>query len=558
MAHLGRLPQIEEREIQSLTLAATSAGACLRGRYSRTGQRVAVKLLPNPPSHRGDWVKQEKVKSQPHHVYSERVLVPIGVYQTSMLTGVVWEWMAEGSLHSLLCEKKLHREIPVCLRLRILLDVAEGLSYLHSIPLPHLALTATHVLFDQQYRAKLCDWGLSDFCPREKLRPCYRNLPYVPPESLQDNGSTVKADMYSFGVLSWETLNIRQAPQDFAQLQMLYGTGQCVEQGSQGNLLPEDTPNVHALTELVLRCWNSDPESRPSAEDCILDLRKALLTFDPVAPGKAALNLKKSKERALLGCKDLPAWEIPIELNNLEMNFSDNKYMRSKTLAMDIPRPSRQTTTSVGSSPSKSPPLPSSPRTGHPISSSSGLNQTFPGSELSGCSSVHNNPTLQCTGKGWDISPPRHSPSPTSKSPSPSSKSPSPLSKSPSRPGSSSSPTQPTHSQSRSRNQGQPGSSPPRRRLSCRSLLLERRELIVRGMTEGRLNHLLDVLRARRALSYEAYEIITATVTLAARTRSLLDTCCCLGEKVAALVALTLGLVSTTTTTTPTTTASTR
>ena len=95
---------------------------------------------------------------------------------------------------------------------------------------------------------------------------------------------------------------------------------------------------------------------------------------------------------------------------------------------------------------------------------------------------------------------------------------------------------------------GLPGSSTPRR-VSCRRLLLERRELIIRGMTEGRLNHLLDVLRSRQALNYEAYEIITAAVTLAARTRSLLDTCCCLGEKVAALVAVTLGLVSATTTT---------
>lgn len=68
-------------------------------------------------------------------------------------------------------------------------------------------------------------------------------------------------------------------------------------------------------------------------------------------------------------------------------------------------------------------------------------------------------------------------------------------------------------------------------------------------MTEGRLNHLLDVLRSRQALSYEAYEIITTTVTLAARTRCMLDTCCCLGERVAALVAITLGLVSASTTT---------
>ncbi|XP_031425287.1 receptor-interacting serine/threonine-protein kinase 2 isoform X2 [Clupea harengus] len=538
MSHLGQLPQIEEGEILNLTKVSSSAGACLRGRYCRTGRLVAVKLLPNPStSQRGDWVKQEKNTSQSHHVYSERVLVPLGVYRTRFLSGLVWEWMAEGALHSLLYETKMYPEFPVCLRLRILSDIAEGLSHLHSIHLPHLALRATHVLLDQHYRAKLCDWGLSELYPCETVRPCYRNLAYLSPEALQGTGSSLKTDIYSLGVLIWETLNRRLASEDFVQLQiMLHGTEQSLEEGSESNLLPLDTPNVHALTELVMSCWNGDPQRRPSAEDCILELRKALLAFDPVAPVKAALHLKEFK-RALMNCKNSPAWEIPIELNNLEIS-GDYKYMHSKTLPMDIPRPHPQTPTSAGSSPSKSSPLPSPPRTGHHIRSCfGGMNQASPCSESPSSPCVLGNHRVQLTGRAWPASPPPHSPSPPSKSPSP--------------PSSSSIPMQPTHPQSRSRSrnhQGLPGSSTPRR-VSCRRLLLERRELIIRGMTEGRLNHLLDVLRSRQALNYEAYEIITAAVTLAARTRSLLDTCCCLGEKVAALVAVTLGLVSATTTT---------
>lgn len=80
---------------------------------------------------------------------------------------------------------------------------------------------------------------------------------------------------------------------------------------------------------------------------------------------------------------------------------------------------------------------------------------------------------------------------------------------------------------------------------NCCRLLRERREAIVRCMTEGRLNNLLDVLRARHAVTRETYEIITAALTLTARTRCLLDICACLGENVAILVATTLGLVST-------------
>ncbi|XP_041916706.1 receptor-interacting serine/threonine-protein kinase 2 [Alosa sapidissima] len=521
---LHQLPQIEEGDILNLTLTATSAEASLRGRYKGTGRLVAVKLLP---SHSTSQSGGERVRNtlQPHQVKAERLLVPLGVYRTRFFSGLVSEWMTEGSLHSLLHETKLYPEFPVCLRLRLLCDVAEGLSHLHSIPLPHLALRATHVLLDQQYRAKLCDWGLPESYPSQRVRPCYRNLAYFSPEALYESGSSVKTDMYSFGVLLWETLNRQHASEDLVQQQLiLHGAEQSLEQGSESSLLPSDTPHLHALTELALSCWNSDPERRPSAEDCIGVLRTALLSFDPMAPGKAALHLKEIKERALLSCQDSPAWEIPIELNNLE-NSADYKFMHSKTLPMDIPRPPSQTPTSSESSPSKGSPLPSPPRNGqHRRGCFGGKNQTSPCSESPKA-------RVQLTGRALTVSPPLKSPSPPSSNSS-----------------SSSTPMAPSHAQARSKNPGLPSSS-PLRRVSCCGLLLERRELIVRWMTEGRLNHLLDVLRSRQALSYEAYEIITAAVTLAARTRCMLDTCCCLGERVAALVAVTLGLVSATSTT---------
>lgn len=86
--------------------------------------------------------------------------------------------------------------------------------------------------------------------------------------------------------------------------------------------------------------------------------------------------------------------------------------------------------------------------------------------------------------------------------------------------------------------------SPTPMAVSCCRILRERRESIIRGMTEGRLNNLLDVLISRRALPLEAYEVISASLTLTARTRSLLDTCTCLGEHAASLVATTLGMMS--------------
>lgn len=54
---------------------------------------------------------------------------------------------------------------------------------------------------------------------------------------------------------------------DFVQQQlMLRDAEQSLKERSDSSLLPSDTPNLHDLTQLVLSCWKSDPNSRPSAE----------------------------------------------------------------------------------------------------------------------------------------------------------------------------------------------------------------------------------------------------------------------------------------------------
>lgn len=55
-------------------------------------------------------------------------------------------------------------------------------------------------------------------------------------------------------------------------------------------------------------------------------------------------------------------------------------------------------------------------------------------------------------------------------------------------------------------------------------------------MTEGRLNHILDVLRSQQMLSRMDYETITSYPTVTGRARALLDTCLCLGERAAQVV----------------------
>ncbi|XP_067298747.1 receptor-interacting serine/threonine-protein kinase 2 isoform X2 [Pseudorasbora parva] len=421
--------------------------------------------------------------------------------------------MTEGSLESTLHETNRYPDLSMALCLRVMRDVAEGLAHIHAIPLPHGALKATNVLLDQEYHAKLCDWGQEmdmHLTTSNGCGPCYRDLAYVSPEVLQGAVPSVEADIYSFGVLLWETLNRKRPCEGIDQLQTRLQLGLGVD------LLPPMTPQNHALTQLMVRCLNSEPQKRPSAEECAVVLRTALAAFDPQTFAEDVLHLKKCKERRLLSCKMHETWELPIELHNLEQQDNSCKGRTKHWTSKVIPRTETLPVSSIKAK--GKPPLPMATRGCPQIG-------CFRDTGKSSVQSSYSCSDLGFTQINGHCGISQRQSSPSLKSPCVSSTT---LFQS-----------TPQHNTG---NQVKCELSVGR---SCCRLLRERREAIVRCMTEGRLNNLLDVLRARHAVTREMYEIITAALTLTARTRHLLDICACLGENVAILVATTLGLVST-------------
>ncbi|XP_056318801.1 receptor-interacting serine/threonine-protein kinase 2 [Danio aesculapii] len=500
MAQHSHLKIIDEKDLRDVVLVRTSVGACLRGHFGKTGGKVAVKLIKD-----SKWIDRLKRAGMLGQVCCEQVLVPLGVCKSHSLVCLVWDWMPEGSLDSLLHETDVFPELSTALCLQILLDVAEGLAHLHSASLPHGALKATNVLLDQHYRAKLSDWcqemdmGLNS---SNSPGPCFRDLAYVSPEVILGAAPSVEADMYSFGVLLWETLNRKRPCEGIDQLQNK------LELGLGVDLLPPTTLENQALTQVITRCLSGEPQKRPSAKECAVVLRTTLAAFDPQTVTEAVLHLKTCKERRLLSCKMQSTWELPIELHNLGDNscqgttkkWTSKVIPQHETLPVSSPKAKREAS------------LPIAIR---------GCPQTRCCRD-SGKSTVHSNNSWQDYGNG------HHGvqrQSPTSL-------------RSPCVSPTSIFPSSPQHNMGNQvKCQLSAGKS------FCR-LLQERREAIVRYMTEGRFNNLLDVLRARQAVTRETYEIITAALTLTARTRCLLDICVCLGEHVAILVATTLGLVS--------------
>ncbi|NXY86962.1 RIPK2 kinase, partial [Alcedo cyanopectus] len=206
-----------------------------------------------------------------------RLLPPLGIYQYNGLVGIVTEWMNNGSLHSLIHESQLYPEVPFPLLMRILSDVAEGLHHLHSLEpaFCHCSLKPSNVLLDTHYRAKISDYGLTNWRKQQlksDLQNCSQrsceDLVYLAPEILEGGIPSQEGDIYSFGILCWESLSRRKPFEGicFCQTTLLEAlTRICsgLRPGVSERFIPKDLPERNRLLHLIALCWHQEPDYRP-------------------------------------------------------------------------------------------------------------------------------------------------------------------------------------------------------------------------------------------------------------------------------------------------------
>jgi serine/threonine protein kinase len=101
------------------------------------------------------------------------------------------------------------------IRRKIIIDIAKGLSYLHEEcmkRIAHLDVKPQNILLDENFDAKLSDFGLCKLIDRDKSQVItrMRGTPgYLAPEWLTSE-ITEKADIYSFGVVVMEIISGRK------------------------------------------------------------------------------------------------------------------------------------------------------------------------------------------------------------------------------------------------------------------------------------------------------------------------------------------------------------
>ncbi len=169
-------------------------------------------------------------------------------------------------------------------KLRITLDVAKAMAYLHSFspPVLHRDLKPGNVLISRDGRVKLADFGVSRLMPTQtaqaQMTKDAGTILYMPPEMWDQNGAYgTPADVYSYGLLLVELWTGQNpfAPFEFSWIL------EFVDRIRRGEAVPgvEHMPPScpRAVKELATQCVVLNPALRPTFRELVRVLREVRL-----------------------------------------------------------------------------------------------------------------------------------------------------------------------------------------------------------------------------------------------------------------------------------------
>ncbi|XAR55805.1 Non-specific serine/threonine protein kinase, partial [Bertholletia excelsa] len=174
-------------------------------------------------------------------------------------------------------------------RLRIAAEAAGALAYLHSaasMPIIHRDVKSANILLDNNYTAKISDFGASRLIPLDQTQVTtlvQGTFGYLDPEYLHTSQLTEKSDVYSFGVVLAELLTGNrplspERPEEERNLAIHFITS--VKENRLFQILEPRLVREGALeqlqvaAELVRRCLRIAGEERPTMKEVAIELER--------------------------------------------------------------------------------------------------------------------------------------------------------------------------------------------------------------------------------------------------------------------------------------------
>ncbi|KFV69849.1 Receptor-interacting serine/threonine-protein kinase 1, partial [Dryobates pubescens] len=204
----------------------------------------------------------------------DRVVKLLGIILEDGNYSLVMEYVSRGNMMKVL--QKLC--LPLSVKGRFVLEIAEGMLYLHEQGFVHKDLKPENILVDTDFHIKIADLGVASFknwsrlTQEETVRQkqirsmCQNNagtLFYMAPEHLRclNVKPVEKSDVYSFGIVIW-AIFANKEPYEYGinEAHICFG----IMNGNRPDIKEITDKCPEEIIDLMKQCWEQEPEKRPT------------------------------------------------------------------------------------------------------------------------------------------------------------------------------------------------------------------------------------------------------------------------------------------------------
>ncbi|XP_042491535.1 putative serine/threonine-protein kinase-like protein CCR3 [Macadamia integrifolia] len=285
-------------------IGAGSFGVVYKGKLA-DGREVAIKRSETGTKTKKFQEKETAFESEIaflsrlHHKHLVRL---VGFCEEKEERLLVYEFMKNGALYDHLhsqnnVEKSSSLINSWKMRIKISLDAARGIEYLHNYAVPpiiHRDIKSSNILLDANWTARVSDFGLSLMGP-ESPTGQYMSMKaagtvgYMDPEYYGLNVLTVKSDVYGLGVVLLEILTGKRAifkvegegggptsVVEYAVPKIMAGELESILDIRVGPPEGQEGEAVELVAYTAMHCVNLEGKERPTMTDIVANLERAL------------------------------------------------------------------------------------------------------------------------------------------------------------------------------------------------------------------------------------------------------------------------------------------